>query len=837
MNVLKNSFKLKLLTRYCLLSGALYSGSGLFILTASANENDGSNFAEFESAALVGSVKNTDLTAFTHGNPVYAGRYLVNIYVNGDWVGRKELEFAPQAENKKIEHCFDLKQLISIGIDVSSLQSNAEQKCQTLSAWIPDAMSRMNPNELRYDLTIPQVNLKRNARGYVPPEVWDRGINAGFLSYNFNFQENTIEHETTNNQYLTLNAGLNLAGWQLRHNAVANKQQGQESNYESLNTYAQRAFPSISSVLTLGESYTSGELFDSFAFTGAQIRSDDRMLPETQTGYAPVIRGVAQTQAMVEVRQNKQLIYQMSVAPGAFVIDDLYPTGYGGDMQVTIREANGQIQRFNVPYASVSQMLRPGHSRFGVTAGRVRNKSLLEQDYFVQGNYQRGINNLLTTYTGTILSEHYQSLQLGAAFATPLGAVSMDVTHSDTDLLDSEEKRSRGQSYKLSYSKFWIPTNTNFTLAAYRYSTSGYYNFQDANNIQDYLRKGLATDYIGRERSQYQLSLNQNLPEGWGSVYFTGRWSDYWDKTQPQTDYQFGYNNTYKLLNYSFSMQKITDIDGKKDDHYYLTLSMPLELKRRSINLSHTVSDYGNNTNISGDLNNDRSLSYNLSATDIGYHQRSASANLQYRSPYATAMVYGGKGRDYHQWGTNLTGAVVAHAGGVSFSPDMVDTMVLVKAENAKGAAINNTVGLKVDPWGYAVIPYVMPYRMNEISIDSKAVNEQVELLSNSLELAPYAGAISLVEFKTKSGFPLLIKSQQVSGEHLPFAANVYDAEGQVVGVVSQGSQIMLRTELLKNTLHVKWGDTVTQQCKVTYDISAKEKSQHGYQVVQEQCQ
>lgn len=837
MNVLKNSFKLKLLTQCCLLSGVLYSGSSLFVFPVYAAENDGANFAEFESAALVGAVKNIDLTAYTHGNPVLAGNYLMNVYLNGDWIGRKELSFTAQGNDQQIEHCFDLKQLISLGVDVSLLKNTTDQQCQVLSAWIPDAKSRVNPNDLRYDLTIPQANLKRNARGYVPPEVWDRGINAGFLSYNFNTQENTFDHKTTNNQYLTLNAGLNLAGWQFRHNAIATHQQGQDNHYESLNTYVQRAFPSLNAVLTLGESYTTGELFDSFAFTGVQLRSDDRMLPETQTGYAPVIRGVAQTQAMVEVRQNNQLIYQMSVAPGAFVIDDLYPTGYGGEMQVTVREANGQIQRFNVPYASVAQMLRPGHVRYGITTGRVRNKNLLEQDYFAQANYQRGISNALTAYTGAIWAEHYRALQLGAAFATPIGAVSLDVTHSDTDLPNTEKKSSQGQSYKVSYSKFWVPTNTNFTLAAYRYSTSGYYNFQDANTTQDYLRRGLSPDYIGRQRSEYQLSLNQNLPTGWGSVYFTGRWSDYWDARQSQTDYQLGYNNSYKLLNYSLSMQKITDANGKKDDHYYLSLSFPLDFKRRSASLSHTVSDYGNNTNLSGTLNDDRSLSYNISATDIGYHQRSANASLQYRSPYTSAMVYGGKGRDYHQWGANLTGALVAHAGGISFSPDMVDTMVLVKADNAKGAAINNSIGLKIDPWGYAVIPYVTPYRINEITINSKAVNDQVELLSSSLELAPYAGSISQVEFKTKAGFPLLIKSKQASGERLPFAANVYDAEGQSLGVVSQGSQIMLRTEALQNTLYVKWGDLATQQCKVSYDIRTKIKEQPGYQVIEEQCQ
>lgn len=842
MDTLKPSFKIKLLTRYCLWIGICCAASPLYVMGVQASATEAPVYAEFDQSMLFGQVGGINFSDYSYGNPIKEGSYLLNIYVNGQWIGRKQIDFKALASSKNIDHCFDYKQLIELGVDKDKLKlATANQsQCQILSSWIESASTRFNINDLCYDISIPQAYLKRNARGYVAPESWDRGINAGFLSYNFNTQQTRYDQDNTDQQYLTLNAGINLAGWQLRHNAVANRQTGMGTDYNSINTYAQRAFPNLNAVLTLGESYTSGQLFDSFAFTGVQLRSDDRMLPETQTGYAPVIRGVAQTQAMVEVRQNNQLIYQMSVAPGAFVVEDLYPTGYGGDLQVTVREANGQIQRFNVPYASVTQMLRPGHVRYGITAGQVRNKNLQEQDYFVQGSYQRGINNALTAYSGAIWAEHYQALQLGAAFSTVLGAVSFDVTHADTDLPSNgidDKKSSQGQSYKFGYSKFWRPTNTNLSLAAYRYSTSGYYSFQDANNTQDLLRRGLSADQLQRYRNQVQLSLNQNLPGAWGSLYLIGTWHDYWGNDQAQSDFQLGYSNHYQRLNYGLSVQKVTDALGNTDNHYALTLSIPFEVKRRNLSFSQSISDYGNNTSISGSLNRENTLSYGLTASDLGYARHSFSGNLQYRSPYTSATVSASTGADYDQWGANLTGAVVAHAGGVSFSPDMVDTMVVVKADHATGSAVNNSTGLKIDGRGYAVIPNVTPYRLNEISIDPKAALSKVELLSNSVELAPYAGSVTQVEFKTKAGFPLLIKAKRATGEHLPFAANVYDAEGQHVGVVSQGSQIMLRTERLSNTLFVKWGDSEQQQCQVSYAIAEQALKKDGYQWVEGQCQ
>ncbi len=116
-------------------------------------------------------------------------------------------------------------------------------------------------------------------------------------------------------------------------------------------------------------------MFDSVAFRGVQIATDDRMLPESLRGYAPVVRGTAQSNARVTIRQNGQVIYETNVSPGPFEIKDLYATGYGGNLDVTVTEADGRTENFTVPFASVAQSLRPGTTRFSVTAGQLRNDS------------------------------------------------------------------------------------------------------------------------------------------------------------------------------------------------------------------------------------------------------------------------------------------------------------------------------------------------------------------------------------------------------------------------------------------------------------------------------
>lgn len=108
----------------------------------------------------------------------------------------------------------------------------------------------------------------------------------------------------------------------------------------------------------MGDSYTRGDVFDSVSLRGARMYNDDRMLPQGTSGYAPVIRGVANSNAKVSVMQSGNKIYETTVPPGAFEINDLSTTGYGNDLIVTVEEADGSKRTFTVPFSSVTQMLR-----------------------------------------------------------------------------------------------------------------------------------------------------------------------------------------------------------------------------------------------------------------------------------------------------------------------------------------------------------------------------------------------------------------------------------------------------------------------------------------------
>ncbi|HDT7461240.1 TPA: fimbria/pilus outer membrane usher protein, partial [Escherichia coli] len=208
---------------------------------------------------------------------------------------------------------------------------------------------------LRLNVEIPQAMLVSRPRGYISPSQWQTGVPAAFVSYDVNHWRYRTPDMENNQSYLGLRAGFNAGGWAFRHRGTESWSDGHAEGYRSIETNLQHDIAMLRAQLTLGDFTTTGELMDSNSLRGIRLASDDRMLPGSLRGYAPVVRGMAGSNARVTVRQNGNIIYETTVPAGPFSISDLYPSGYGGDLTVTVTESDGQTRSFIVPFASVAQ--------------------------------------------------------------------------------------------------------------------------------------------------------------------------------------------------------------------------------------------------------------------------------------------------------------------------------------------------------------------------------------------------------------------------------------------------------------------------------------------------
>lgn len=126
----------------------------------------------------------------------------------------------------------------------------------------------------------------------------------------------------------------------------------------------------------------------------------------------------------------------------------------------------------------------------------------------------------MTLYGGLNASQDYRALALGLGSTLgELGAVSMDVSRADTQL-DNDENY-HGYSWRTQYIKDLPESGTSVSVSYYRYTSSGYFNFSDAN------QKDISAD--DRLRNEAQFTVSQSLFSGI-SFYASGSQQKYWDR-------------------------------------------------------------------------------------------------------------------------------------------------------------------------------------------------------------------------------------------------------------------------------------------------------------------
>ncbi|NAX36339.1 fimbria/pilus outer membrane usher protein, partial [Vibrio sp. V27_P1S3P104] len=707
---------------------------------------------------------------------------------------------------------------------------------------VQESTFELNKAKLTLSLLVPQAYMVSKPRGYISPAQWNFGHPAFFSNYDANyFQAKSLSSSNTGNSsslFVGLRAGGNLGSWRLRsqfnysYSDIGSQNQNQ---WNHIRSYAQTALPNWKSDLTVGQTYTADTVFDSIGFTGAEIKSDIRMKPASQRGYAPVIAGVANSVATVTVSQQGRKIYQTTVSPGPFEIRDLYSTYYQGDLDVSMQEANGKVTTFTVPFNAVSGSVRPGQVNYSVSLGRLRLAGI-DGPYFAQGVYERGITNNLTTNTGVRISDDYLGAAVGVVLGTPVGAIGLRSIFSNATVHGTSYQGWRaGADYSIGFNT----TGTTITLAGYRYSTVGYRTLNDVAGANTQVDSSQWMGFTQSERALLSLNINQSLAN-MGQLYFSGSHTSYRDGKDAITQAQLGYSSQIGIATLNVNYSKVYQEDKiASDDVISVGISLPLGERRyptlASLSATHDKSSTSYQAGLSGQLSGLENTTYGLSYS-LDKEVSSYSMNINRVSTKAAFGASYSRSDHYKQWGANIRGGVVIHQGGINFSQSLGDSFAVVKADMAEGTRIRNTFGASIDSNGYGVVSHLSPYTVNQISLDpSTTSNTDVELAETQFKLIPTAGAILQYDVPTTVGKAILI---QIVGETLPpLGAEIKDSQGKSIGMVSQMGLAFLRVSEFSGKLSVRWGERENQQCYIRYDISNKMKNSQELLRVASVCQ
>ncbi|MBC2688918.1 fimbria/pilus outer membrane usher protein [Pseudomonas kielensis] len=769
------------------------------------------------------------LNALTLGNDLGPGRYEVDIQVNRVYFGRRELEFVLSPAGDQLQPCLSAELLSEMGVRIDSLADPAlmQSSCVDLLALIPGALVEFDSSQLLLSLSIPQIAMRRDVLGQVDPARWDHGINAAFVNYQASAQQVSNRYRgRQNSDDLYLNSGINLGGWRLRSNQSLRQNAGEKREWSSAYTYAQRDLPGTLGTLTLGEAFTSGEVFKSLPFKGAMIATDLGMLPDVLQGYSPIIRGVAQTRAKLEIFQNGYPIYSTYVSAGPYQIDDLSTNGGSGELEIVLTEADGQVRRFSQSFSTLSNLLREGVWRYSSALGHYNGAYGLDDPLYWQGTLATGIAWNSTLYGGVIASDFYQAGNIGASRDLgPWGALSLDLTHSSA-VVDRRDSHSlEGMSYALKYGKSFA-SKTNLRFAGYRYSTEGYRDFDEAVR-----QRSQDSGWHGSRRSRLEASVYQNIGPR-SSLSLTLSHQDYWQSSEVQRQYQLNFSTHYKRVGYNlFASQSLND-SRASDRLVGLSISMPLDFghsANATFDLQKSGEQFNQRTSLGGSLN-DSQLSYQAAVSNNDAQQRSAALSLGYQAAFGSVGAGVTQGSDYRNLSVNASGALLVHEGGIELGPYLGETAALVEVPDTAGVGIQNAAGARTNERGYALAPYLRPYRVNHLELNTDQLGPEVEIDNAAAQLVPRRGAVVKASFAARTVTRLVITGRTAGGQLLPFGAQLKDREGNVIGMVGQAGQVMLSTGMEAQTLDVHWGEQAMAQCQLSIDPQSMEQAQ-GYRL------
>jgi P pilus assembly protein, porin PapC len=674
--------------------------------------------------------------------------------------------------------------------------------------------------------------MRSRPRGYIAPDQWNFGTTAGFAEYSANYfqskQESDYNQIDNSSFFTSARFGINLAKWRIRSRLSYSQSGSGATKSDKLNhlgTYATTAIPSWKSELTLGQKFTTSNQFDSIGYTGFEIKSDKRMIPLSQRDYAPVIKGVANSVATVTVSQSGREIYQTTVAPGPFVISDLYSTYNKGNLEVSVKEASGKVSNFTVPFNAVSNSVRPGDSNFSVSGGKLRLSEISDEPFFLEGFYERGISNSLTANTGLRISDNYASSSLGVVYGTRYGAFGLNYKYSWADERDNVNVGWRaGIDYSIGYG-----SGTTINLAGYLFSNSGYRALNDVAimNSKDAIYDSTAFDQS--ERTQLNINVDQSLSD-YGHLYLSSSHTTYGGNRDSSAQAQFGYSTTVDNItfnvNYSRTYQD-TAYSGNANDSFNVGLSMPLggsdnSASTLSLDATHSDDTTTYQTSLAGQIKNSENTSYSLAySKDDERKMYSMSVNH-----LADKASFGGsysQSSNYKQWGANIQGGVALHSGGINLSQRLGDSFAIIKADGGRGIAIQNTRGAEIASNGYGIVSYLSPYSVNDIVLDSSTKeSKDIELSKSQFQLIPTAGSILEYEIETRAGKAVLVSL--TGDKRLPLGTEIKNSEGINVGMVSQNNLAFVRVAKPKGSLYVSMGKSEDKKCVIEYDISDKIK-------------
>lgn len=310
-----------------------------------------------------------------------------------------------------------------------------------------------------------------------------------------------------------------------------------------------------------------------------------------------------------------------------------------------------------------------------------------------------------------------------------------------------------------------------------------------------------------------------------GTLTFSAWRAEYWHKS---TEENLSLTDSLSLGDISLNFGWMWSQDEDDNSEQQLSISMQIPFSTFShdswLTLSSNMQRPGSSSQsvgINGKALEDDTLSWSFDATKQSSDHSHEDASLEYKSGKGDFSTNYSHATDLQSISYEMKGSLIVSKYGVTAGQpfDVNDAIALVKATGAKGLKVLNNPGVVTDYRGYAIIPYIQPYRQDEISLDNSSQSSDVDMSNLTDYLSPTKSAIVIAEYKPHIGSKILASLKMKDGTPVPFGATA-TADNAYEGIVDETGKVFLSGVPQSGTLTAVWGSPA-QTCHAPFTINS----------------
>lgn len=802
-----------------MLSTELHAGTDAHSLSASTEIYSSGESVQFDLDMLKGRKIDPKLADYFADAPRFPeGNQAISLYVNGNPKGRAIATIDKNGMLIFTTRLLDAAQLSNPG---ESEKTATIVHSRFLEAY-PATVVQFKPGKGEVWLIVPTDALKIQSDDI---GTYTQGGTAAVLNYNLLGMNNEFNSGRSEFRYLDTEAGFNAGDWIVRSRQTYTMQDDR-SRVEHLYAYGQKTFTGLKSTFQGGQINIANSLFSGDSITGVQLVPEAGLRGGSRNSGA-LVEGVANSTARVEVRQNGALIQTSVVPAGPFTLTNLPILSASTDLDVTVIEADGARRTFSIPSASFgggTQGAAPGYS---MAAGQFRPLSgdhSSSTPALVTGTGTWSWDRRTTASAGLMVADGYQAVGWAADRAlTPTTSLGLRQVVSS-----AAEEGTKGTQMSANLSTR-ATQKLSLGLSA-THQTEGYRDLSDTTFMQ-----GEARWYETRYRDQYTTSVSWSDPT-LGGFRLSHAYSTRFDDQATQR-FIGSWSKSFRHATVSVNVEKSLGETGPYGygDTAYVSVTMPIG--RGSIRTYANHDQRGTRTGGTYNEQVNDNFGYRVQAERDSMDREtdlSVSANLLPR--YAQAMLgYSRNGKDTTTYNGSLTGAVVAHHEGVTFTPyEVDDTFSILSVGDVDGVKVTTPQGpVWTDSSGKAVAPGLQAYQNNRMEIAAKSLPRNVDIVNGYKELKVGRGSVSRVDFGVVTSRRVLMNATYSDGRALEKGLAVSSGTQYITTVVDKGQVFLPNVEPGK-TLTVAVGDEKT--CTLDFTLPANPDSDTYFETVNATC-